>query len=80
MLGLLNDPVGEKEARGAMPFDEDITYWAARAEEERRIAASLPDGPAALVHQAMAELYERATLQRKQPRYGLSEAKFCDSS
>ena len=41
-----------------MPLNE-LDYWAARAAEERRMAASLPDGPPALAHRALAELYEQ---------------------
>ena len=37
---------------------DDVTYWAARAAEERRLASSLPDGAAALIHLQLAELYE----------------------
>lgn len=39
--------------------DHDIYYWAARAAEERQIAASLPDGPPASVHRKLADLYEQ---------------------
>ena len=40
--------------------DQDVYYWAARAAEERRIAASLPDGSAASVHRRLADLYDQA--------------------
>lgn len=42
-----------------MPVDE-IAYWARRAAEERRLAASLPEGPPAHIHLVLARLYERA--------------------
>jgi hypothetical protein len=54
-----------KGSEGAMALDEEITYWAARAEEERRMAASLPDGPPAFIHRALAGLYERAIRDKK---------------
>jgi hypothetical protein len=48
-----------------MALDEEITYWAARAAEERRIAASLPKGPPASIHLALAKLYERAIRDKR---------------
>jgi len=39
--------------------DHDIYYWAARAAEERQIAAALPEGPPASVHRKLADLYEQ---------------------
>jgi hypothetical protein len=48
-----------------MLIDEETTYWAARAAEERRIAASLPKGPPASIHLALAKLYERAIRDKR---------------
>lgn len=47
---------------------EEATYWARRAAEERRLAASLPESPAARIHRQLAELYELAvTGERTSP-------------
>ena len=44
-----------------MSGNSNEKYWAERAAEERQIAAGLPDGPAAIAHVKLAELYEKAS-------------------
>lgn len=48
-----------------MFIDEEIAYWAARAAEERRVAATLPEGPSAMAHLALARLYEKAIREKR---------------
>ena len=57
---------------------DEITYWETRAAEERRLADSLPDGPPALIHRQLADLYDvavRDTIAR-QRRNPLGAASF----
>lgn len=44
---------------------DEVTYWEKRSAEERRLAESLPDGPAAIIHRQLAELYELAVRDTK---------------
>ena len=46
---------------GDMSGTDDREYYSQRAAQERRIAAELPEGPAAVVHHKLAELYEKAS-------------------
>ena len=44
---------------------DEVTYWERRSAEERRLAESLPDGPAAIIHRQLADLYELAVRDTK---------------
>ena len=44
--------------------DADIYYWAARAVEEKQLAASLPEGRSAAIHGILADLYEQAARRK----------------
>ena len=64
----------------------EVTYWAARAAEERRLAATLPEGPAAIVHRQLAELYEEEVREAKESppaparHYGRSNIRFASKA
>ena len=57
--------------------DHDIYYWAARAAEERQIAAALPEGPPASVHRKLADLYEQIL---RRCTYGYEARKVADTN